>query len=160
MKSPSSDLPVGKVQTRRKVSKLAPLIALIILLTIPLYFPSITRDPFKKLVDTPIPHAAFQETIGLISEAQAPQSEQHAREPCSAGSAQCHGGEKAVDHPVAPAKKKHEKVLLIDSNMPLIHLIPGENCIFFFFVSIRYSLISFDPSNLLCSLTLAYLSHR
>ncbi|KAK6128817.1 hypothetical protein DH2020_037453 [Rehmannia glutinosa] len=52
MKFQASELPLGKPQSRRsKTSKLAPLIALTILLTIPLYYPTI-RDSSKKLSDT------------------------------------------------------------------------------------------------------------
>lgn len=114
MKLPPSELPVGKPQPRRKSSRLAPLIALIILLTIPLYFPSIIRDSSKILFETSTPYAELEDPITLISHVEAPKSE-NAKDPCSTNSAQCHDGDKAADHRVAPVRKKREKVVLIDS---------------------------------------------
>lgn len=99
----ASELPVGKPQPRRKTSRLAPLIALIILLAIPLYFPSIIRDSSKKLLETTTPYADLEDPITLISRVEAPKSE-NAKD-----------GDKAADHLVTPVRKKHEKVFLIDS---------------------------------------------
>ncbi|KAL2499792.1 Protein trichome birefringence-like 19 [Abeliophyllum distichum] len=47
MKLQASELPLGKPQTRRKTPKLAPLVALTVLLTIPLYYPSIKESHRK-----------------------------------------------------------------------------------------------------------------
>ncbi|CAA0814321.1 Protein trichome birefringence-like 21 [Striga hermonthica] len=54
MKFQASELPIGKPhhQARKKTSKLAPLIALTILLTIPLYYPTVRDSSTKKLSDT------------------------------------------------------------------------------------------------------------
>ncbi|KAL0461528.1 UNVERIFIED_CONTAM: protein trichome birefringence-like 20 [Sesamum latifolium] len=62
MKFQGSELPVGKPQARRKTSKLAPLIALTIFLTIPLYYPTI-RDSTKKLSETSRPYETLEEVI-------------------------------------------------------------------------------------------------
>ncbi|KAL0430368.1 UNVERIFIED_CONTAM: protein trichome birefringence-like 19 [Sesamum radiatum] len=62
MKLQGSELPVGKPQPRRKTSKLAPLVALTIFLTIPLYYPTI-RDSTKKLSETSRPYETLEEAI-------------------------------------------------------------------------------------------------
>ncbi|CAA2961495.1 protein trichome birefringence-like 19 [Olea europaea var. sylvestris] len=47
MKLQASELPLGKPQTRRRTPKFAPLVALTVLLTIPLYYPSIKESHRK-----------------------------------------------------------------------------------------------------------------
>ncbi|KAL1563224.1 hypothetical protein AAHA92_05715 [Salvia divinorum] len=105
MKSQASELPVGKAQPRRKTSRLAPLIALIILLTIPLYYPAL-RDSSKKLYGTTSPR--LEGPITLTSHVEeAPPTEN----PCSID---CHHHDKAsvdtaVDRHPAPVMKKNDK---------------------------------------------------
>ncbi|KAG6424034.1 hypothetical protein SASPL_114444 [Salvia splendens] len=110
MRSQASDLPVGKAQPRRKTSRLAPLIALIILLTIPLYYPAL-RDSSKKLYETTSPRLEdLEDPITLTSHVEeAPPTEN----PCSID---CHDDNKAsvdtavvVDRQPAPVMKKNDK---------------------------------------------------
>ncbi|KAI3462828.1 hypothetical protein Pfo_019491 [Paulownia fortunei] len=109
MKFQASELPIGKPQARRKTSKLAPLVALTILLTIPLYYPSI-RDSSKKLSETsPAYDESLEDSIKPTSHLETP-SREDTNKPCSVDSRQCNddksGGDTAVDHHGAPARKK------------------------------------------------------
>ncbi|KAK4426294.1 protein trichome birefringence-like 19 [Sesamum alatum] len=56
----SEQLPVGKPQARRKTSKLAPLVALTVFLTIPLYYPTI-RETTRKLSEPSRPYETLED---------------------------------------------------------------------------------------------------
>ncbi|XP_057768507.1 protein trichome birefringence-like 19 [Salvia miltiorrhiza] len=114
MKFQASELPIGKPQPRRKTSRLAPLVALIILLTIPLYYPAL-RDTSKKLYETTsvVPYEDLEDPISLTSHVEEPPPPENPKDPCSADPAHCHhdkaAGDTAVDHHLAPVRKKNDK---------------------------------------------------
>ncbi|KAL3640232.1 hypothetical protein CASFOL_011774 [Castilleja foliolosa] len=114
----TSELPIGKAhQARKRTSKLAPLIALTILLTIPLYYPTLK----EKLSDTtPVYDEPSDEPIKLptISHLETPPISQNIDQNTNCSAVGCDddgkpGGvaEKEVDHHQSPppARKKHER---------------------------------------------------
>ncbi|KAG8367007.1 hypothetical protein BUALT_Bualt16G0027600 [Buddleja alternifolia] len=108
MKLHSSELPLGKPQTRRKTSKLAPLVALIVLLTIPLYYPSI-KESSKRLYETSHAYESLEDSIRPTSHLDSPPGE-NSNIPCSDGSPPCNEGDKVVHHHESVATgTKHEK---------------------------------------------------
>ncbi|KAL1558932.1 hypothetical protein AAHA92_09337 [Salvia divinorum] len=97
MKFQASELPIGKPQSRRKTSRLAPLIALVIVITLPLYYPTL-RDSWKQLYETASPPY-----VDSITQAEPPPTEN----PCST---ECHpDNTTALDHRLAPIRKNNDK---------------------------------------------------
>ncbi|XP_041989553.1 protein trichome birefringence-like 19 [Salvia splendens] len=97
MKFQASELPVGKPEPRRKASRLAPLIALVIVITIPLYYPAL-RDSWKQLYKTALPPY-----VDSITPMEPPPTEN----PCSPD---CHHDKAtAVDNHLAPIRKNNDK---------------------------------------------------
>ena len=97
MKFQASELPVGKPEPRRKASRLTPLIALVIVITIPLYYPAL-RDSWKQLYKTTSP--PYVDSI-------TPMESLPTENPCSPV---CHHDTAtAVDNHLAPIRKNNDK---------------------------------------------------
>ncbi|KAL2522953.1 protein trichome birefringence-like 19 [Forsythia ovata] len=62
MKLQASELPLGKPQTRRKIPKFAPLVALTVLLTIPLYYPSI-KESHRKISEAWHSYESLEDSV-------------------------------------------------------------------------------------------------
>ncbi|KAI3452138.1 hypothetical protein Pfo_008803 [Paulownia fortunei] len=109
MKLQASELPFGKPQTRRKTPKIAPIIALTLLLTIPLYYPFI-GDSSKKLSQTSLASQSLEDSIRPTS-----QLDQNINNPCSvdgADSLECNdggGGDMSLRRHDPAAGKKYER---------------------------------------------------
>lgn len=122
MKFQPSELPIGKPQTRRKTSKLAPLVALTILLTIPLYYPTI-KDSAKRFSEETSPaFDPLEDSIKPTSHVEPSPIETTRNKSCSGDSGQCGDDDNdnskaeppppppAVDHRAPPPPiKKHDK---------------------------------------------------
>ncbi|KAL8528550.1 hypothetical protein ACS0TY_006102 [Phlomoides rotata] len=106
MKFQTSELPLGKPQPRRKASKLAPLIALTILLTIPLYYPFLSKDSTKKLTQPSPIYQDLEDSITLPSHAEPPPIETAELHPCSG---RCDGGGEAAAADHHHVRKKRDK---------------------------------------------------
>ncbi|KAL7094580.1 hypothetical protein ACP275_11G113100 [Erythranthe tilingii] len=138
MKFQPSELPIGKPQPRRRTSKLAPLVALTILLTIPLYYPSIkdstkklsveeTSQTFESSLDDSIKPSLDNSIEKPTSHLETSPIENPSTNPCSDDPAECSNVDKSRDndddvaaevvvpqpppppHHQSPQKKKHEK---------------------------------------------------
>ncbi|KAG8367005.1 hypothetical protein BUALT_Bualt16G0027400 [Buddleja alternifolia] len=114
-------LGIRKTQTRRKTSKLAPLVALIVLLTIPLYYRSI-KESSKRLYETSHAYESLEDSIGPTSHLDSPPRE-NSNKPCPDGSLPCNEGDKVVRHHESVAMgTEHEKGPTSHLGSPL-----GEN---------------------------------
>lgn len=113
MKFHAPELPIGKPQPRRRASKLAPLVALIILLTIPLYYPWIISSTKKLQETTSPPYEVLEDSINLTSYVEEAPPSQNAIDPCSVDSTGCRH-EKSIDdstadRPLTPARAKDDQ---------------------------------------------------
>ncbi|GER51376.1 protein kinase superfamily protein [Striga asiatica] len=113
MKFQASELPIGKPhhQARKKTSKLAPLIALTILLTIPLYYPTV-RDSSKKLSDTsPVYDDPVDKPIKSTQSFETPPQEvisENNTQTTNCSAAECNNDQPApTEH--HPVRKKQER---------------------------------------------------